>query len=198
MSLLLSREGWDVCGTAKTGREAVTKTQELKPDILILDIGMPELNGLEAARRIREACPNVEILILSMHHSDHLVRELVEAGVRGYVVKSDSNRDLIVAVESLANHKPFFTPRITEMILGRFSSSGCVEVPAVIRERLTSREREIIQLLAEGKSAKEVASSLGISLKTVETHRANLMRKLEIHSVTELVLYAVRNQIVEA
>jgi DNA-binding NarL/FixJ family response regulator len=160
---------------------------------------MPELNGLEAARRIRESCPNVEILILSMHHSDLLVREMVNAGVRGYVVKSDSNRDLIVAVESLANHKPFFSPTITEVILDRFSSREPIkQTREFTRERLTPREREIVQLLAEGKSAKEVATSLGISLKTVETHRANLMRKLEIHSVTELVLYAVRNQIVEA
>ena len=115
---------------------------------------------------------------------------MVNAGLRGYVVKSDSNRDLIVAVESLANHKPFFSPKITEVILDRFSSREPIkETREFTRERLTSREREIVQLLAEGKSAKEVASALGIGLKTVETHRANLMRKLEIHSVTELVLY---------
>src|ERR1700722_16359822 len=198
-TLLLSRTGWEVCGEAKTGREAVTKAEELRPDIVILDIGMPDLNGVEAARRILKASASTEILILSMHYSDQLIREIVDAGVRGYIVKSDSDRDLIIAVETLAKHKPFFTPHATEVILGSFNSGGPVtEVPELIRERLTSREREIVQLLAEGKSSKEVASSLGISVKTAETHRANVMRKLELHSVSELVRYAVRNQIIEA
>ena len=137
---------------------------------------MPDLNGLEAARRIRSASPNTEILILSMHYSDQLIRELLEAGVRGYIIKSDSDRDLIIAVETLANHKPFFTPRATEVILGNLNMGGPptrAQVPATLRERLTSREREIVQLLAEGKSSKEVASSLCISVKTAETHRAN-------------------------
>jgi DNA-binding NarL/FixJ family response regulator len=197
--LLLSHAGWEVCAEAKTGREAVTKSEELKPDVVILDIGMPDLNGLEAARRIRAVSANTEILILSMHHTDQLIREIVDAGVRGYIVKSDSDRDLIIAVETLAKHKPFFTPQVTEVILGRFNSGGPVkEVPDLIRERLTAREREIVQLLAEGKSSKEVASLLGISIKTAETHRTNIMRKLEIHNVSELVRYAVRNQIVEA
>jgi len=198
INLLLSHAGWEVCGEATTGREAVNKSKELKPDIVILDIGMPDLNGLEAARRIRKASASTEILILSMHHSDQLIREVVDAGVRGYIVKSDSERDLISAVENLANHKPFFTPQVTDVILSRFSSGGPVkEVPDLIRERLTAREREIVQLIAEGKSSKEVASFLGISVKTVETHRANVMNKLEIHTVSELVRYAVRNQIVE-
>jgi DNA-binding NarL/FixJ family response regulator len=198
-TLLQSHAGWEVCGEAKTGREAVAKAEELKPDIVILDIGMPDLNGVEAARRIRKTSSSSEILILSMHYSDQLIREIVDAGVRGYIVKSDSDRDLIIAVETLARHKPFFTPHATEVILGSFNSGGPVtEVPELIRERLTSREREIVQLLAEGKSSKEVATSLGISVKTAETHRANVMRKLELHSVSELVRYAVRNQIIEA
>jgi DNA-binding NarL/FixJ family response regulator len=198
-TLLLAHAGWEVCGEAKTGREAVAKAEELKPDIVILDISMPDLNGVEAARRIRKASPSAEILVLSMHYSDQLIREIVDAGVRGYIVKSDSDRDLIVAVETLARHKPFFTPRATEVILGSFSAGGPgKEAPELIRDRLTSREREIVQLLAEGKSSKEVASSLGISIKTAETHRANVMRKLELHSVSELVRYAVRNQIIEA
>ena len=195
---LLSHPGWEVCAEAQTGREAVAKSEELKPDVVILDIGMPDLNGLEAARRSRKASPNTEILILSVGYSDQLIREIVEAGVRGYIVKSDSDRNLIIAVEALANHKPFFTPRVTEVILGRFNSGEPVkEVPDLINERLTGREREIIQMIAEGKSSKEVASLLGISVKTAETHRANVMRKLEIHSVTELVRYAVRNRIIE-
>src|SRR6202158_2448658 len=197
-TLLLSHAGWEICGQAVTGREAVSKTEELKPDIVILDISMPDLNGVDAARRIRKASANTEVLILSMHYSDQLIREIIDAGVRGYIVKSDSDRDLIIAVETLARRKPFFTPHATEVILGSFNTGGPVkEVPELVSERLTSREREIVQLLAEGKSSKEVASSLGISVKTAETHRANIMRKLELHSVRALVRYAVRNQIIE-
>jgi DNA-binding NarL/FixJ family response regulator len=198
-TMLTSNPGMEICAEAKTGREAVEEAEKLRPDIAILDIGMPDLNGVEAARRIRKASPGTEILILSLHYSDQLVREIVDAGVRGYVVKSDSDRDLLIAVETLAKHKPFFTPHATEMILGSFNTGGPVkEIPELIGERLTSREREIVQLLAEGKSSKEVASALGISIKTAETHRANVMRKLELHNVSELVRYAVRNQIIEA
>jgi DNA-binding NarL/FixJ family response regulator len=197
-TLLQSHAGWEVCGEAHTGREAVTKTEELKPDIVILDISMPDLNGLEAARRIRKASANTEVLVFTAHYSDQLIRDILEAGVRGYVVKSDSDRDLIIAVETLARHKPFFTPRATEVILSDFKSGGTrAELPESVPNRLTSREREIVQLLAEGKSSKEVASSLNISVKTAETHRANIMRKLELHTVSELVRYAVRNQIIE-
>jgi DNA-binding NarL/FixJ family response regulator len=197
-TLLESHAGWEVCGEAKTGREAVEKADELKPDIIILDISMPDLNGVEAARRIRKTYVNTEILILSMHYSDQLIREIVDAGVRGYIVKSDSDRDLIIAVETLSKHKPFFTPHATEVILSNFNSGGtAMPMPELISKRLTSREREIVQLLAEGKSSKEVASSLEISVKTAETHRANIMRKLDLHSVSELVRYAVRNQIIE-
>src|SRR5450755_4788049 len=151
--MLLSHAGWEICGEATTGREAVKMAQELKPDIAILDISMPDLNGVDAARRIRKASANTEILILSMHYSDQLIRDILEAGVRGYIVKSDSDRDLIIAVETLANHKPFFTPRATEVILSNFNAGGTrTELPESVRDRLTSREREIVQLLAEGKS----------------------------------------------
>jgi DNA-binding NarL/FixJ family response regulator len=197
-ALLQSHAGWQICGEAITGREAVSKAEELKPDIVILDISMPDLNGVEAARRIRKASTNTEVLILSMHYSDQLIREIVDAGVRGYIVKSDSDRDLIIAVETLAKHRPFFTPLATDVILSKFNARGPVtDVPESIRDRLTSREREIVQLLAEGKSSKEIASSLNLSVKTVETHRANIMRKLDMHNVSELVRYAVRNQIIE-
>jgi DNA-binding NarL/FixJ family response regulator len=198
-ALLQSRPGWTICAEAHTGREAVTKAEEVKPDIVILDITMPELNGVEAARRILKASPSTEILVLSVHYSDQLIRDILDAGVRGYIVKSDSDRDLVVAVEALSNHKPFFTPRATELILNRFNKSGAStsEIRPLVRDRLTSREREIVQLLSEGKSSKEVASVLSISVKTADTHRANIMRKLEIHSVSELVRYAVRNQIIE-
>lgn len=197
-SLLQAHPGWEVCGEAHTGREAVAKTEELKPDVVIMDISMPELNGVEAARRIRKVSPASEVLILSVHYSDQLIREILDAGVRGYMVKSDSDRELVVAVETLASHKPFFTPRATEVILSNFSSAASHTEPLeLVGDRLTSREREIVQLLAEGKSSKEVASSLCISVKTAETHRANIMRKLQLHTVSELVRYAVRNQIIE-
>jgi DNA-binding NarL/FixJ family response regulator len=197
-ALLQSHASWEVVGEAHTGREAVAKAEELKPDVVILDISMPDLNGIEAARRIRKSSPNTEVLILSVHYSDQLIRDILEAGVRGYIVKSDSDRDLVIAVETLANHKPFFTPRATEVILGNFNGTRSTsELPESVRDRLTSREREIVQLLAEGKSSKEVASSLCISVKTAETHRANIMRKLQLHTVTDLVRYAVRNQIIE-
>jgi DNA-binding NarL/FixJ family response regulator len=197
-SLLQSHPGWEVCAEAHTGREAVSKAEETKPDIVIMDISMPELNGIEAARRVRKVAPNAEVLILSVHYSDQLIREILDAGVRGYMIKSDSDRDLVAAVETLAQHKPFFTPRATEIMLSNFSSAAARSEPLeLIGDRLTSREREIVQLLAEGKSSKEVASSLCISVKTAETHRANIMRKLQLHTVSELVRYAVRNQIIE-
>ena len=198
-SLIEARPEWKVCDEAHSGREAVAKAEEKKPDIVILDISMPELNGLEAARRIKKVSPNSEILILSVHYSDQLIKDILDVGVRGFIVKSDSDRDLIVAVEALANHKPFFTSMATEVMLNNFQRPGSpVPTTGGRTSRLTSREREIVQLLSEGKSSKEVASSLGISVKTAETHRANIMRKLEIHSVSELVRYAVRNQIIEA
>jgi DNA-binding NarL/FixJ family response regulator len=197
--LLTSRSGWEVCAEAKTGREAVTLAEQFKPEVVVMDISMPDLNGLEAARQIRKSLPKTEILILTLHFSDQLVREIVEAGVRAYIMKSDADRDLVAAVEALANHRPFFTARAAEMLLDGFRRPKTdIDPHTVIRNRLTAREREIVQLLAEGKSSKEVAVALGISVKTAETHRANIMRKLELHSVSELVRYAVRNQIIEA
>jgi DNA-binding NarL/FixJ family response regulator len=195
-ALLQSHEKWEICGEASTGLEAVAQAKELLPDIVILDISMPDLNGADAARRIRIASSNTEILVLSLHFSDQLIREIVDAGARGYVLKSDSDRDLLVAVEALARHKPFFTSKATEVLQTETSSTGVARKRSP-RERFTSREREIIQLLCEGKKNKEIASSLSISIKTVETHRSNVMRKLEIHNVSELVRYAMRNQIIE-
>jgi DNA-binding NarL/FixJ family response regulator len=197
-TLLQSHAGWEVCGEANTGREAVAKAKELKPNIVILDISMPDLNGVDAAKRIRKDSPDTEVLILSVHFSDQLIREILEAGVRGYVVKSDSDRDLVLAVETLAHHKPFFTPQATEVMLTNFNEGKTkTDPPEAMRDRLTPREREIVQLLAEGKGTKEVAASLYISVKTAETHRANIMRKLQVHTVSELVRYAIRNRMIE-
>jgi DNA-binding NarL/FixJ family response regulator len=196
--LLTAHPGWEVCAEAKTGREAVALAEHHKPQVAVLDLSMPELNGLDAARRIRKSLPATEVLILTLHFSDQLVRDIVEAGARGYIMKSDADKDLVSAVEALAEHRSFFTARAAEIVLDGFRKprSGSEGKPSA--GRLTSREREIVQLLAEGKSSKEVAVSLGISVKTAETHRANVMRKLALHSVSELVRYAVKNQIIEA
>lgn len=196
--LLGARDGWEICGEARDGREAVAKTEQLKPDIVILDVNMPELNGIEAATRIRKAFSNTEVLIISFDYSDQLIREIVGAGARGFVVKADSERDLLSAVEALSYHKSFFTSRATDVVLGRVPAGGRAgDMESLVKSRLTPREREIVQLLADGKSSKEVAESLTISVKTADTHRANIMRKLDLHSVTELVRYAVRNRIVK-
>jgi DNA-binding NarL/FixJ family response regulator len=199
-AMLETHPGWEICGEAHTGTEAVAKAQELKPHVAILDISMPEMDGLEAARQIRKNSATTEILLLSMHYSDQLIRDILEAGVRGYVVKSDSDRDLVLAVEALANHKPFFTPHATELMLTNLSAStsGLTRGTETLKDRLTTREREIIRLISEGNSSKEVASTLSISVKTADTHRANIMRKLQVHTVSELVRYALRNQIIEA
>lgn len=198
-ALLQSRADWEVCCEAHTGREAVAKAEKEKPDVAILDVSMPDLNGVDAAKRIGRVSRHTEILILSSHYSDQLIREILKAGVRGYVRKSDSDRDLVIAVQALANHQPFFDSCATEVILANFNEEIVpADLSGPIRDQLTSREREILQLVTEGKNSKEVASSLYISKKTVETHRANIMRKLHLHTVTELVRYALKNQIIEA
>jgi DNA-binding NarL/FixJ family response regulator len=194
-TLLESRGNWEVCGEAADGRDAVEKATKLKPDVAVLDIGMPLLNGVEAARRIHKASPDTEILILTMHESDDLVQQVVEAGARGYILKDDADRILIAAVDAVRHHKPYFSTRVSGTVDGGNASS---EPTRSSRSRLTPREREILQLLAEGKSNKEVASLLGISVNTAEAHRANIMVKLDLHSVTELVHYAIRNNIIKA
>jgi len=200
-SLLLARPGWNICAEAKSGREAVAKAEQLKPDVAILDVCMPGLNGVEATRQIRKVSRNSEVLILSVHHSSHLIRSTLEAGARGFLVKSDSDRSLVTAVESLANRKPFFTSYATELLLNYHAPEPSTKSATATHSNpdatLTSRECEIVQLLAEGKSSKEVATTLNISTKTAETHRANIMRKLGFHSVGQLVRYAIRTQMIE-
>src|SRR5215475_9671733 len=152
--LLTAHHGWEVVGEAKTGREAVAMAEQIKPDIVVMDLSMPDLNGLEAARRIRKALPRTEILILTLHFSDQLVREIVEAGVRAYIVKSDADKDLVTAVEALANHRSFFTARAADMLLDGFSRPHAAPDPqALLRSRLTSRER-LCSCLPRGRAAK--------------------------------------------
>lgn len=197
-ALLESHPGWEVCGEAKDGRETVELANQLKPDVTLLDIGMPNLNGLEAARQILAVSPDAAILILTMHDTDHVVREVLRAGARGFLLKSDAGRDLVAAVEALQQQRTFFTTRVSQMVLDGYLGRENYEAGNGDGEDvLTTREREVIQLLAEGKTSKEVAVALNLSVKTAETHRTNLMRKLDLHSVADLTRYAVRNGIVQ-
>ena len=195
-ALIEQHAGWEVCGEAVDGEDAVQKTLELRPDIALLDVGMPRLNGLDAARQILAAAPQTRVLILTMHESEQIVREVLEVGARGFLLKSDAARDLIAAIRALEQRTTFFTSRVAEMVLSGFleTRSESIRVP---KDRLTPREREVVQLLSEGKTSKEIANQLRLSVKTAETHRTNVMRKLDLHSVADLVRYAVRNNIVQ-
>jgi DNA-binding NarL/FixJ family response regulator len=196
-SMLEAHESWQICGEAADGREAVEKTGLLKPDLIILDTGMPHLNGLDAARRILHNGSRCSILILTDDDSERVMREALRAGVRGFLFKSDPGCELIAAVEALQQGTTFFTSRVADLVLGGYLNDAEKNAEHASRVgALTSREREIIQLLAEGKTTKEVAWFLDLSVKTAETHRANIMRKLKLHSIAELVLYAVRNNVV--
>lgn len=189
---------WTVCGEASTGQEAVETAKQLKPDVVILDISMPRLNGLDAARMILKTAPHTKILILTMHESEELIRNVLDTGARGYVFKSDAGRDLVAAVDAVQRGKFFFTSKVGEKVLrGYLTGQGGAEAILESQQQLTPREREIVQLLAEGKSSKEVAMALNLSVKTAETHRANIMRKLDLHSISELVRYAIRNNITQ-
>ncbi len=193
-SLLQSRPGWEVVGEAADGWEAVSKAAELRPDIVALDVGMPNLNGLDAARQILRNDPRQRILFLTIYESEQLARLVAEVGAKGLILKSDAGKDLIDAVNALEHNGTFFNPRMAQALGSDLRGSHRTQDKDV----LTRRERQVVQLLAEGKSTKEVASILDLSVKTAETHRSNIMSKLGLHSVSELVLYAVRNNIVQA
>ena len=190
-SILEERPGWTVVAEASDGKQAVQKSINEKPDVAILDYSLPLINGIEATRQIRVRAPTVEVLIFTMHDNETLLRELLRAGARGYLLKSDTERYLFAAVEALAQHKPFFTDKASAALLDIFLKSTSNE------DVLTSRERGIVQLVAEGYSNKEISRILNISIKTVESHRATVMRKLKLTSSAALVRYAVRNKIVE-
>jgi DNA-binding NarL/FixJ family response regulator len=196
-SLLESQRGWEIAGEATNGREAVDLAKRLQPDIVVMDLTLPELNGLEATRQILKDSPRSEVLVLTMHHSEELARDVLQAGARGYVLKSDADQNLIAAVESLREHKPFLTSTVTEFVLDDYRRRGEAAEEGSGHTAVTARERQIIQLLAEGKSNKEAASTLGISVKTIEAHRASVMRKLRLRSLSDLVRYAIRNKIIQ-
>jgi len=194
--ILESHAGWEVCCEARDGREAVELVLQSRPDVMLLDIGMPNLNGLDAARQILAVMPDARILILTLHDSEQAVREVLAAGARGFLLKSDAGRDLVAAVEALQNRRTFFTFKVAQMMLDGYLRPQEVSENSE-QQLLTPREREVIQLVAEGKTTKEIATALSLSVKTAETHRTNLMRKLDLHSIADLTLYAVRNGIVQ-
>jgi len=195
-SLLGSHERWEVCGEAADGRDAVEKCRQLKPDLLILDICMPKLNGLDAARQILRDNPDQRILVLTDVDSEQVIRDCLEAGVRGWVFKSDGTHDLTTAVEALQQHRSTVSSRVSNLILDGYLERHSVGPAVAMPPKLSLREREVVQLVGEGKTSKEVAMILGVTVKTAETHRGNIMLKLKLHSTAELVLYAVRNEIV--
>ena len=194
--LIESEWGWEICGEAADGRKAVAMALELKPDIIILDVAMPELGGVEVTRQIRRELPETEVLVFSGQDSEALVHQLFAAGARGFVLKSEAAANLIPAIKALCNHQPYFGARVSGIVFDQYLKGGTSPAQAA-PGGITPREREIVQLLAEGKSNKEVATVLGISVKTAETHRASIMRKLGFKAFSELVRYAVRNHIVQ-
>jgi len=197
-AVLHSQPAWRVVGEAANGREAVEKAMKLKPDVVVLDVSMPELDGLEVARQVRDAVPGAKVLVLTMHESDQMVRRALDAGAQGYLLKSDLTDSLTKAVKAVAEGKRFLTPKVYEIVLDRFlktrsyhqQEDGAAGAPT------TAREIQILRLLSEGKTNKEIAVLLGISFRTVETHRSKIALKLGLHSLAELIHYAIRRGLV--
>lgn len=197
-SLLADQPHIEVCGEAATGAETIDSIQKMKPNLVILDVTMPELNGLEAARIIREESPETDVMILSMHFSADFAREVLLAGAMAYVLKSDADRELLAAVDHVRHHQRFFTGQLTASMMEIFlegQNPDAARDPGAI---LSPRQLEILQFLAEGNSNKQIADALNISTRTVESHRHHIMRKMEFRSFSELVRFAVRNNLVEA
>jgi DNA-binding NarL/FixJ family response regulator len=192
-AILEGHEGWEVVGEARDGKEAIDQALSIRPDIVVLDYGLPLVNGVEATRQIKARVPRVEVLIFTMHDTDSLVRDVLEAGARGFLLKSDARQFLVSAVESLAAHRPFFTGNVSEALLESYLAKGCTHASV-----LSSREKAVVQLIAEGKTNKQIADILSISTKTVETHRAAAMGKLNLDTTAALIRYAIRNGLAEA
>lgn len=193
--LIESEWGLEICGEAATGREAVALAGELHPDVAVMDVGMPDLGGIEATRQIRQALPDTEVLVFTGHESEVIFHQVFAAGALGCVLKTDARQHLVPAIAALSRHKPYFGPGVSEVVFESYLRGGMLARDAA-PDGISPREREIIQLLSEGLSNKEVATTLGISVKTAETHRATIMKKLGFKAFSELVRYAVRNGIV--
>lgn len=197
-SILREHKGWKVVGEALDGGQAVSKVQKLRPHVLIMDITMPSLDGLEAARQILRNAPATKILILTMHESSQMVRRILETGALGYVLKSDLAEQLVRAVTEVSHGKLFLTPKVANIVLrGFLHSEKDFSANSAQEVSTTPRESEVIRLLAEGKSNKEISSTLGITVRTVETYRAKIMIKLGVHSIAELIRYALNSGIVQ-
>lgn len=197
-NIIESQSGWKVVAEAQNGLDAVRQARETRPDIALLDYSMPQMNGLEATEEILKVLPGTQVLILTMHDSDQLVREVLAAGARGYVLKADAGDDIVNAIQALSEHRPFFTAKVTEMLLDRYRRKSSPAAGAVtFADELTPRERQVLKMLAEGKSSKEIAVALDISTYTADSHRARIMRKLKLHTLAELVRYAIRNEMIE-
>lgn len=192
-ALLEAQAGWQVCAVADNGQAAVDLATEHRPDVAILDYSLPMLNGLEATRHIRLASPGTEVLIYTMHNNEDVIRDVLRAGARGYLLKTEDDAEVVRAVQALLRKQPYFSPQVAETLLDTFLSGSKV----VASQTLSSREREVIQLVAEGKSNRDIADRWQVSVKTVESHRTAAMRKLNLHSGVELALYAVRNKLIE-
>ncbi len=189
-AILSTRPGIEIVGDADNGRAAVIAVQKLEPDIVVMDVGMADLNGIEATRRIKDAAPRVQIVALSTHSDKRYVLGMIDAGASGYVLKEAASDDLVLALKSVSAGKKYLSPEITGVVLEHYKDRG--QLPGSAYDVLGDREREVLQLLAEGKTSKAIAKELHLSAKTVETHRRNIMRKLDLHSVAELTKYAVR------
>ncbi|MGC1523207.1 MAG: response regulator transcription factor [Steroidobacteraceae bacterium] len=194
---LTERPDWSIVAEAADGRQACELADLHAPDIAVLDLTMPELNGLDVTRHIRASTPKTRILIVTAHESEQLIREVLDAGAMGYVLKSDAGRVLVQAIEALLDERPFFTSKVARFVLDGYLRSS-EDSTSLVAVALSPRERHIVQLLAEGSNNKEVARTLQLSVKTVETHRSNIMRKMQFGSLADLVRYAIRNKIVDA
>jgi DNA-binding NarL/FixJ family response regulator len=190
--ILEAQPNWEVVAEAADGSEAVAKAIETAPDVAIVDYSLPLLSGIEVTKRIRKRLPGTEVLVFTMHDSERLIQEFLQAGARGYLLKSDAGRDVVEAVQALTTHRPYFTSKISEALLQKFAALSDREGSS-----LTARERQVVQLITEGDSHMEIGKLLNIAPRTVETHRAGIMRKLNISSSAALVRYAVRNKLVE-
>ena len=197
--LVSAQPDWEICFEAASGRDAAALARDGQPDVAILDLTMPGLNGLDAARQIRKSSPQTKILIFTMHENEELVRDVFRVGAHGYVLKSDASTHLVAAIKTILEGRHYCTGKLGEWIFQGFLRASSGEaLPVTLEDSLTPREREIVQLLSEGQGNKQVAAALGISVKTVETHRATIMRKLQLNAFSDLVRYAIRNHIIDA
>jgi DNA-binding NarL/FixJ family response regulator len=193
-ALLEGRPEWKVCGEAATGREAAEKVRKLRPDLVLLDLAMPEIDGLEAIREILDARPGTKILVLTMNDCGEMASRVLAVGARGLVLKSDAARDLVRAVQSVERDRPFLSPAVTGLIIGHLAKTSA---PSPSPGNVSPRELEVLKLLALGRTNREVAAALDISVKTVDAHRSNIMRKLNLRTYSDLIRFAIRHQIIE-